>query len=122
MDSTSTLSEKFNPLAIAWQGVNLVLLFLMVILVPLAFFALQEIVTMLAAFFILQVGENTVREGYVVVTIRNAWACTSGVLLLGFVIYSMEQHIKHLSSLRTSKILLATIVIELLISSFHLLV
>ena len=64
---------------------------------------------------------NTIRDTYIVITARNLWVVVGGILLLMQFIISIEYHPKRLDQLRTTEILGATLVIELVCIGLSLL-
>jgi hypothetical protein len=111
-----------SKLPIIAQVFNGILIVVTMILGVVAFFSLLDIVIMVSLPLVVQSAEPTIQQNYMISTIRNFYLFIGGCFLLGFLIISMDYHTKRLSKRRTTRILVQTLVIELIIIGIDLII
>ena len=113
MDNTKVST---NSIFLAGQQVfNALFVIVTMILGVIAFLSLLDIVMMISASLIITSLDVTVQQKYTISTIRNLYLIFGGCFLLGFLIVSMDYHMRHLSETKTRRRLIITLVIELII-------
>lgn len=85
------------------------------LLIVLCLFAMQEIISTLAAPAIARSMPDTVRGRYALVTLRNLWLLFGGMLALGVCIYSLDRLFKQSAKASTRRFFLRLLVVELVI-------
>lgn len=94
---------------------NGLFLLLTLILAVAAFFAIMNILLSISTVIVLQTSDVTVRQLYIIATVRNAWIFVGGALLLGFLVGAFDYHSRQLGDKKTGRILLWTFLIEIVI-------
>ena len=116
-------TDQSDPSPSLWLKLsNVLLLLITLILGVVTFFALMEIILTIAANVIVRTSEESFRQSYVLGTIRNFWLLCGGGLLLAFFIGAFEYHSKRLGNTRTRRILIGTLIIELVIIGFNFII
>ena len=96
------------------KSLNVLLILVTSILSIVAFFALQDILTVITAFIVAHTSEPgvTTQDTYIVITMRNIWVFIGGILLLTLLIVNLDYHATRINRAKTTKILLWTLLIE----------
>ena len=95
--------------------INVVLLVAAAGLGIVAFFSMMEILLTVAAQVIVRGVESEVRGRYALVMVRNLWLIIGGAGLVGLEIYFMDYFFKHWRKLRTRRLFLRVVAIEVVI-------
>lgn len=119
MDMTQKIS---NMPTIMRQIMNLLLVLITLALSVVTFFVVQEIVLIIANHLILTSAHITVRQNNALATIRNFSAIISGLTLLSFLVFTVDYHTRRLEKPQTSKILLWTLLVEIIIIVIRLII
>lgn len=96
---------------------NGILLIISLILGGITFFAILDLLITLVAPLVIGSTDSTVQEAYIFVSIRNFWMFFGGCFFLGFLVVGLDYHTRRLGNAKTRRILLVTLVIEILIIS-----
>lgn len=106
----------------AQKLLNIFMLIITLILSVVSFFAMLDIVLFVATLLVIQSPDsNTIQQKYTISSIRNVWGFISGCLMLAFLVISVDYHTRRLGNYKTTRILLLTLVIEIIIISIRLL-
>lgn len=111
---TRTHMTTSNP-SLTYKVTNGLLLLASMILSLITFIAIQDILLALVAPLILTSEDATVQNKYTLVTIRNVWVLFGGTLLLGYLVTGIEYHAKRLDQERVRRILLYTLLVEIVL-------
>lgn len=98
------------------KSLNVLLIIFTSIFAVIAFFAIQDILIAIAAFIVARTSSEpwvTVRDNYVVITVRNLWVFVGGILLLILFVVNLDYHARQIGNARSTKILLWTLLLEL---------
>ena len=107
------MDEMTKPTLILASIVNSLLLITTLVLGVIAFFSILDILITITTYLVITDPLNTtVREIYVVATVRNFWIFFGGALLLGFLVGGIDYHTRRLGKNRTTRILFWTFAIE----------
>lgn len=113
MDNTKISSTSL--LLVVRQFSNVLLVIVTMILGVIAFFSLLDIVLTISAAIVIQTANVSVQQKYTISTIRNFYLLFCGCFLLGFLIVSMDYHTRRLSNPKTTRILMGTFMIQVII-------
>lgn len=102
--------------------INIALVVPVVILAVVALFASQEIVLTLAAPVIADQASDSTRAKYALVSLRNFWLIAGGMLALGVMILSLDRLVKDAGKLKTRRLLLRILLVELAIVAGRMLI
>lgn len=91
------------------------LLLITLFLGGISFFVIQDIVLVIATSLVVKSADITVQEIYTISTIRNGWMFCGGCFFLGFLIIGIDYHARKLGKMRTTRLLVITLIFELLI-------
>ena len=101
--------------SLAYKVTNGLLLAASMVLSLLTFVAIQDILLALIAPLVPTPTDVTVQEKYVLVTVRNMWVLFGGCLLLAYLIIAIDYHAKRLGQERVRRILLYTLLVEIIL-------
>lgn len=105
-----------NPQSsIGFKVTNGLLLLASMVLSVLTFIAIQDILLALVAPLVLTGEDATVQNKYALVTLRNIWVLIGGALLLAYLVTGIEYHAKRLDQARVRRILLYTLLVEVIL-------
>lgn len=94
---------------------NVVLIIVTSLLAIVTFFAIQDVLVAITAFIVaMNPTEDwvTVRDTYIVITVRNLWVFIGGILMLALLVVTTDYHSRRIGNPKTLKILLWTLGIE----------
>ena len=94
---------------------NGLLLLASMVLSLLTFIAIQDLLLALIGPLIPNPDDVTVQEKYILVTVRNVWVLFGGALLLAYLVTGIEYHLKRLDQQRVRRILLYTLLVEIIL-------
>lgn len=95
--------------------INLALVPLVLALLLVAFFALQEVLLTVSARVIVKTMDSTVRGTYALATVRNFWLLGGGAILVGVLIYVLDYAFKHWRTQRFRRLALRIVALTLVI-------
>jgi hypothetical protein len=121
-----TTSELLDTSASVLSKVlDILLLIITLVLGVLTFLSILEILLTVGAFIVARTVdpiEESIRQKYILITIRNIWYFLGGALFLGFVVGSVDYYPRHLGETKSHRFLLTTCLIEIIIIGLHLLI
>lgn len=120
MDNTKNKADSDFPLAM--KIINGVMLLVSMILAVATFFAILDLVFIISTSIVIRTGETTVQQSYIVTTARNIWVFCGGILLLGFLVGAFDYYSRRLGNEQTSRFLLWTFLVEIIIIAISLIV
>lgn len=91
------------------------LLLLTLILSVAVFFAIMNILLTITTILVIPKDSITVQQAYIVGAVRNFWVFFGGIFLLAFLIGHSDYHSRRLGEHKTSRILLWTFIIEIIL-------
>jgi len=113
MDKKSLMTDTHSSMV--FKLTNGFLLVASMVLSVLTFIAIQDILLALVAPLVLNSEDATVQNKYTIVTIRNVWVLFGGTLLLAYLVTGIEYHAKRLDQERVRRILLYTLLVEIIL-------
>lgn len=117
------MNDKANSELPVWlQILNALLVLITLVLGVVTFFSIQDILLTVSAPLIINSADITVQQKYTLSTIRNFWALCGGAFLLAFLVVGLDYHLRRLGNPKTSRILWRTLVIEIIIIGFSLMI
>jgi len=109
-------------LLVVRQFFNALFVIVTIILGVVAFFSLLNILLTISASLVIQSANVTVQQKYTISTVRNFYLLFGGCFLLGFLIVSIDYHMRRLSNPKTTRVLIGTFVIEVIIIGLSLII
>jgi len=121
MDNKMSVSTN-SLLHVVRQLTNLLLIIVTMILGVVAFFSIMDMLMTIGASVVIQSADITTQQKYTISTIRNVWVLFGGCFLLGFLIVSIDYHTRRLNNPKTTRILMGTSAIEVIIIGLSLII
>lgn len=116
-------TDKASPTSeLRLKTINALLLLITSILGFVTFLAILDVILTVGQAVIMRTMSTPLRRARTITTLRNFWMLCGGGLLIAFWFGAGDYHVKRLGSIRTRRILLRTLAVEIAIIAISLII